>query len=465
MDCACDVYNKMDGGITQNLKDEPMKIFRQFIFLLPFAVLLTGNSALAQEVFPPDNLSLEEIRQSIPNISTDELKREIEQNPDTYLIDVRTVREAILTGGIIRAKRSMTIPRGWLEYRISEVVPDKDAPIIVYCGTNRRSPVALLTLQQLGYTNVKNYSGGFNEWKKAGYGIESPDEAPDSFLYSLPQKVAQGVWSAIGQTAPSTYENAGHNNNLSFIITDDGVVVFNGGGSWLLAQTLHDEIRKITDQPVKLLVLENGQGHAALGASYWHEQGVRIIAHEDAKREFEERGERILASAKRRLKDKLYKTRLVEIDEVFSGRKDISMGGVKMELLDLGPAHSPGDIMLWLPEKKLVISGDMAFHQRLLPVFEDTDTAGWIETWDKFEGLGAELIIPGHGTPTQIEEVTKYTKDYLVYMRAEIQKILDADGGLGDAYKIDQSAYEHLDTFEFLALRNAARIFQSMEFE
>lgn len=427
--------------------------------------LFLNLSAFAQQLFPPDTRTLDEIRKAIPNISTDELNAEIENNPNTVLIDVRTVREANITGGIIRAKRTMTIPRGWLEFRIGDAVPNKNAPIVVYCGTNRRSPLALLTLKKLGYNNVKNYSEGFPAWKKAGLPIESPDVAPNSFLYSMPQKVAEGVWSSIGQTAPSTYQNSGHNNNLSFVITDSGVVVFNGGGSWLLARSLHDEIKKITDQPVKLLVLENGQGHAALGASYWHEQGVHIVAHEDTKAEWEERGERILERAMNRLKDKSYGTHVVEIDETFAEKLDISMGGVKMELLDLGPSHSPGDIMLWLPEKKLVISGDMAFHQRLLPVFEETDTGAWIETWSKFETLGAETIIPGHGTPTDISEVTKYTKDYLVYMRGEIQKILDEDGGLGDAYKIDQSAYEHLDTFEFLALRNAARMFQSMEFE
>jgi len=98
-------------------------------------------------------------------------------------------------------------------------------------------------------------------------------------------------------------------------------------------------------------------------------------------------------------------------------------------------------------------------------VFEDTQTGEWIKTWGKLEALGAEIVIPGHGRPTNIEEVTKYTRDYLVHMRREIGAIIENGGELGDAYKVDQSAYEHLDTFEFLALRNAARIFQEMEFE
>ena len=141
------------------------------------------------------------------------------------------------------------------------------------------------------------------------------------------------------------------------------------------------------------------------------------------------------------------------------------MGGEVIELLRLGPAHSPGDIMLWIPEKKLVISGDMAFNQRLLPIMEHTDTAGWIKTWDKFEALNPGIIIPGHGDPTTMDVVKKTTKEYLVYMRGKIEEILENDGIEQEVYKIDQSAFSHLDTFKLLALQNAGRIFRMMEFE
>ena len=452
------------GLLTQLMATIAAPLEKRFPYL-GLVMFMMGNVTYAQDVLLPEGRSLDEIRASVPNITTTELKAELDNNPDLHIIDVRTVRETNILGGFIKAKRSVIIPRGWLEFRIGDQVEDKNAPIVVYCGTNQRSPLALLTLKRLGYTNVRNYAEGFPAWKKAGYPITTRDAAPDSFLYSKAVKVTGGVYSAIGETSPSTYENSGHNNNLSFVVTSEGVVVFNAGGSWLLAKSLHDEIRKVTDLPVKYLVLENGQGHAALGASYWKELGVHIIAHKDAAHEFKERGAAIFDSAKRRLGDKFYGTRLVEPDETFTETRIIELGGVRMELLNLGPAHSPGDIMLWIPEKKLVISGDLAFHERLLPVFEDTQTGEWIKTWDKFEALGAEIVIPGHGGPTNMTEVTQYTKDYLVYMRNEIGAIIEDGGQLVDAYKVDQSAYEHLDTFEFLALRNAARIFQAMEFE
>jgi glyoxylase-like metal-dependent hydrolase (beta-lactamase superfamily II) len=299
----------------------------------------------------------------------------------------------------------------------------------------------------------------------SGEALYTSDKAPDSMLYDKPQKVIDGVWSAIGATAPARYENSGHNNNLSFVITTDGVLVVNAGGSYLLAEALHTEIKKITDQPVKYVVLENGQGHAMLGSGYWKEQGATVIAHKDAAHEIEEKSLDILEQQKEVLKDKADGTKVVMPDETFEDKKIIEMGGERIELLNLGPAHSPGDIIVWLPQKQLVISGDMAFHQRMLPLFEETDTAAWIESWDNFAALDAKYVIPGHGEPTDMAEVTRYTKDYLVFLREKVGAVLEDGGSLLEAYEIDQSDFMHLPTAEFLSKRNAGQVFQSMEFE
>ena len=298
-----------------------------------------------------------------------------------------------------------------------------------------------------------------------GEALYNSDRAPQSMLYDLPQEVVPGVWSAIGATAPGTYANSGHNNNLSFVITGAGVLVVNAGDNYLLAKALHDEIKKITDQPVKYVVLENGQGHAMLGSNYWQEQGVPVIAHVEAAHEIEEQSFALLEVMQERAGEKAGGTKVVMPDETFTDKMVIELGGERIELLNLGPAHSPGDIIVWLPGKKLVISGDMAFHQRMLPLFEHTDTRAWIETWDKFEALGAEVVIPGHGEPTDMATVRKYTRDYLVYLREKIGEVIENGGALQEAYEIDQSPYMHLPTAEFLARRNAGQVFQSMEFE
>lgn len=292
-----------------------------------------------------------------------------------------------------------------------------------------------------------------------------PDQYPASELYSKPVEIIPRVWSAIGATGPPNYENSGHNNNLSFIVTGDGIVVVNGGASYRLAKALHSEIRKITDQKVKLVINENGQGHAMLGNSYWAEQGVSILAHDDAAATFKERGYDILDRMKGYNREKAEGTKVQGPTETFTGKKVIKMGAMHIEAITFGPAHSPGDISVWLPEQKLIIAGDMAFHERMPPIFDDTETAGWLESWEKFEAIGAVYVVPGHGHPTNIAQVRRYTRDYLVYLRGKVRELIDSGGSLQDAYAIDQSPYEHLDTFKELAKRNAGRVFEQMEFE
>lgn len=292
------------------------------------------------------------------------------------------------------------------------------------------------------------------------------DQYPNSMLYSKPVEFIPGVFSAIGATAPATYENAGHNNNLSFIITGEGVVVVNGGGSYLLAKALHAEIKALTDQQVVLVVDENGQGHAMLGNSYWFEQGVKIIAHEDAAAEFEERGFRSLDAMQRRNSERGDGTFVQGPTETFSDAYKLELGEFQIEVLYLGPSHSAGDVVVWLPKQSLVVAGDMAFHERMLPIFEDTYTLDWLETWDtKFEALNATYVIPGHGHPTNMDQVRRYTKGYLEYLRGQIETLIEDGGGLADAYYVDQSLYEGLDTFEELATKNAGRVYEQMEFE
>jgi glyoxylase-like metal-dependent hydrolase (beta-lactamase superfamily II) len=292
------------------------------------------------------------------------------------------------------------------------------------------------------------------------------DTYPQSVLYAKPVEVVPHVFSAIGATAPPTMENAGHNNNLSFVITGDGVVVINSGASWKLAEALHAEIKALTEQPVKLVIAENGQGHAMLGNGYWAAQGVPILAHEDAAEEFEHTAPQSLAALKSYAGANSEGTAITPPSQTFTEAKTIQMGDVTLEVLHLGTAHSAGDTQVWIPQWGVMIAGDIAFHERMPPIFEGTCTACWIEIWETaFAPLNPTYVIPGHGHPTNLAQVTRFTHDYLVDLRSKIGAHLQDGGDLAGAYYVDQSAWAHLDTFEELATKNAGTVFTEMEFE
>jgi len=442
--------------VTPSLKPRSVATQQFYFACFLFIYLFSSNTAIAAEP----------TTKGYKDVDTPALQQLIKNRKDLIIIDVRMPSELASLGGTIDGGfRNYNLSRGWLELRVGDIVPDKNTPVVAICGIAARSPLAAKTLSEMGYTNVYNYSDGFFKWRDAGLPVRLSDENPGSMLFRKPVKVAEGIWSAIGETAPPTYENSGHNNNLSFIITDDGVIVINAGANYLLAQALHAEIKKLTDKPVKFVTLENGQGHAMLGSNYWQEQGAVVIAHEDTATVMDEHGRGSLERMRNRQRDKSMGTVLSKPDITFTDNYVIELGGQRIELINLGPAHSPGDIVAWLPERKIVVAGDIAFYQRLLTIFEYTDTEAWVDTWQHFKALGAELIVPGHGEPTTFDEVEKNTHGYLTYMRDEVSKLLDAGGTLADAYKIDQSAYAHLDTFDELAKQNAGRIFRAMEFE
>ncbi|SPF80589.1 MBL fold metallo-hydrolase [Pseudoprimorskyibacter insulae] len=292
------------------------------------------------------------------------------------------------------------------------------------------------------------------------------DKYPQSDLYDKPVEVIPHVFSAIGATAPPTYDNTGHNNNLTFIVTGDGVVVINGGAAYRLAKALHDEIKAVTDQPVKLVINENGQGHAVLGNSYWRDQGVDILAHVEAIEEVEENGHFILQGMERYNREKAEGTYIAVPNLSFEDEYTVEMGDVTLHVLHLGPAHGPGDTQVWIPQWGMMVAGDIAFHERMPPIFPDTCTGCWIETWETgFAPLNPTYVIPGHGHPTNLAQVTRYTHDYLVDLRTKIRDHIDEGGDLAGAYYVDQSNWAHLDTFEELATKNAGRVYEEMEWE
>ena len=97
-----------------------------------------------------------EARQQVPEWTPDEVRQRLSNGGGYRLIDVREkeeYREGHLPG-------SVSVPRGFLDMRIEDVVPDKDAPVILYCAGGTRSLLAGRTLREMGYANVVSMSGG-----------------------------------------------------------------------------------------------------------------------------------------------------------------------------------------------------------------------------------------------------------------------------------------------------------------
>jgi len=279
-----------------------------------------------------------------------------------------------------------------------------------------------------------------------------------------PVQVAPNAYAVVGDLAGQTYENDGLNNNLGFVVSDAGVLVINTGPSARVARALHAAIRKITAQPVKWVVNVNSQNHYWHGNGYFKSQGATILASKEAERVMREMGAQQLATNKDLLKEKADGTVLTYPTELIADRRELKLGKTAVQLLHFGPAHTPGDLVVWLPQQKILFTGDIVYTERMLAVIPIGNTANWLQAFDKLVALNPKTIVPGHGRPTTIEVARRDTRDYLSFLRTEAKRILDAGGSLQDAVeKVDQSRFQSLVNFDLLALRNMNQVFQEVE--
>jgi molybdopterin/thiamine biosynthesis adenylyltransferase/rhodanese-related sulfurtransferase len=113
---------------------------------------------------------LKDVKAAVAACALDEVKKAVDARNGTAIIDVRE-KEEWVEGAI---PHSRWIPRGFLEQRIEDDIPEKDTPIILYCAGGARSPLSARALKEMGYTNVKWMTGGFTAWKRAGLEMERP---------------------------------------------------------------------------------------------------------------------------------------------------------------------------------------------------------------------------------------------------------------------------------------------------
>ena len=279
-----------------------------------------------------------------------------------------------------------------------------------------------------------------------------------------PMQVARDVYTVLGDLTGQTYENDGLNNNLGFVVSDAGVLVINSGPSVRVAQALYASIRKITAQPVKWVVNVNSQNHNWLGNGYFKSLGATLLASNEAERIMREMGAQQLEANKALLKDKADGTVLTYPTELTADKRDLKLGKTTVQLLYFGPAHTPGDLAVWLPQQKILFAGDIVYTERLLAVIPISNSASWVQAFDKLVALKPKIIVPGHGRPTAVDIARRDTRDYLSFLRTEAKRLLDAGGSLQDAVeKVDQSRFRSLINFDLLALRNMNQVFQEVE--
>lgn len=282
----------------------------------------------------------------------------------------------------------------------------------------------------------------------------------------IPQQVAPGIWAIEGPAEQRDPENLANNATFGLIDTPEGAVLVDPGGSWKGAQALHAVVRTLTDTPVTHVINTGGQDHRWLGNGYWQAQGAQVIASAAAHADQTDRGSLQMTMLTALIgPEGLAGTAPAQADVIFASTHELTLGGTRIEIQHVGPAHTPGDSLVWLPDSRIVFTGDVVYLGRVPGVMEFSDSAHWLEAFAQIEALDPAHLIPGHGPAADLATAQRDTRDYLANLRDRMRAHIDAGGDIIGAVDVDQSAFAYLDQFDALARRNAQTVFEQMEWE
>ena len=287
-----------------------------------------------------------------------------------------------------------------------------------------------------------------------------------------PEKVTPHVYYFHGEAGMASAANKGYMSNAGFVVTNDGVIVFDALGTPALGKAMLTAIEKITAKPIKRVIVSHYHADHYYGLQAFKARGVEIWGHENGRDELRsDEAQQRLAQRKVALAPWVNEnTRLIPADRWlhFDQSRVIpfASGGMHFRIIDVSGAHSSSDIMLYVEEEKVLFAGDLYATGRL-PFVGDADSRTWLAALDRMRDLHPAIAIPGHGTASgNTEQDMQLTRDYLLFLRktmgAAVADMVDFD----QAYKaVDWTPFKNYPAFDQGNRINAYGTYLRMEQE
>jgi glyoxylase-like metal-dependent hydrolase (beta-lactamase superfamily II) len=210
----------------------------------------------------------------------------------------------------------------------------------------------------------------------------------------------------VHQLKPNVYWVEGGGGNSGVIVGDKGVIVIDAKTTAAGGKELLDDIAKITPKPVTTVILTHSDADHVNGLAAFP-AGVKVIAHENNKKE----QEAALAKGGRGAPPADHLPSQV----VSKNKESLKIEGVKLELHHWAPAHTSGDLVVYLPSEKIVFTGDIiAGGQRADPLIhaeKNGSSEGWITTVKGIAAINADQFVEGHGDVLAKADIQKRLAD------------------------------------------------------
>ena len=280
------------------------------------------------------------------------------------------------------------------------------------------------------------------------------------------QQVTEGVYAIVGELGNRTINNLGNNATFGLVVTGDGAVLIDSGGTHPGAREIDRLVKTVTARPVVWVINTGGQDHRWLGNGYFKNQGAQIIASEAAVNDQKARSQDQLIMLGNLVGEKAVKaTDPVYADKTFTDYFELELGGTIFELHHSGQAHTPGDSYVWLPQKQVMFTGDIVYVERMLGVGSQSNSKSWLEVFQTMAAHKPRHLVPGHGQATDLSRAIRDTYDYLVFLRQSVSDFMDSGGDISDIGSVNQTKFSYLLNFQEIAGRNAQQVFTEIEWE
>lgn len=270
-------------------------------------------------------------------------------------------------------------------------------------------------------------------------------------------ELADGVFAYVQAGGGLCVSNAG------LIVGPQGCVVIDALFAPSQTRALREEIARVTDKPVRLLINTHHHIDHTLGNALFPE--AQVVSHANARREQQRVGTSVFERLRPLVPDLVAEAEGIEPrlpDLTFEGELVLHLDGRTVRLLHLGTGHTIGDTLVLLPEEQLLFAGDVAFH-KVTPLAFEGHIGRWLEVCDRVDGLEIETIVPGHG-PVGGKADMSEMRGYLHSIREQARAAFDAGRSEEGARGIDLGEYASWAEPERLAL-NVQRLYQEFRGE
>jgi glyoxylase-like metal-dependent hydrolase (beta-lactamase superfamily II) len=302
-------------------------------------------------------------------------------------------------------------------------------------------------------------------WLFCWSALASADEAT---VAMHAEQVAPHSWYVPGLPGAAARENQGFMSNAGFVVTREGVVVFDALGTPALARKLIAEIRKHTRQPIKRVIVSHWHADHYYGLQAFKDIGAEIWAHEAARPVLHSPAAAERLAQRRDILGPWVPAdfKAVPPDRWLSGDTDFRLGGLTFRVRHAGPAHSPEDLVMYVEEDGVLFSGDLIFKGRV-PFVGEADSKAWLAALDRLLALKPVVMVPGHGAASRTpHKDLALTRDYLADLREQMGRavadFIPFDAAFAAA---DWSRWSGLPAYREAHRRNAYNTYLLMEKE